>query len=132
MKVFDCQKDASLRYAEEMGVELNINIRPVETIEDATEADIVITTTPSRQPVVKRQHIRAGTHINAIGADAKGKQELDAEVLKEAIIVIDNIAQASRSGEINVPLSNGLITVDDIYGTLGEVVTNIKKGARAR
>jgi alanine dehydrogenase len=128
VKVFDQQRDASTRYASEMGTKLDINIRPVETIEEATEADIVVTSTPSRKPVVKKQHISPGTHINAIGADAKGKQELEADLLKKAKIIIDNLEQASDSGEINVPLSQGVIKVEDIYGTLGEVVANVMKG----
>ncbi len=105
-----------------------MNIRPVETIQEATEADVVVTTTPSTKPIVSKQHIRPGTHINAIGADAQGKQELDGEILKSAKIVIDDIAQASHSGEINIPLAKGLIKIEDIYSTLGEVVTGIKKG----
>jgi len=128
VKVFDQQRDASTRYVNEMSTKLDINIRPVETIEEATEADIVVTSTPSRKPVVKKQHISPGTHINAIGADAKGKQELEADLLKKAKIIIDNLEQASHSGEINVPLSRGVIKVEDIYGTLGEVVANIRKG----
>jgi len=128
VKVFDKYRDASLGYAEEMGTKLNINIRAVEIIEEATEADIVVTTTPSRKPIVKRQHIRPGTHINAIGADAKGKQELEPGVLRDAKIIIDDIEQASHSGEINVPLSEGIIKVEDIYGSLGELVANMKKG----
>jgi len=78
--------------------------------------------------VVKKQHIKPGTHINAIGADAKGKQELEADLLKNAKIIVDDIEQASHSGEINVPLSEGVIKIEDIYGTLGEVVANMKKG----
>jgi len=128
VKVFDQHMDASLRYAEEMMAELNINIRPVETIEEATEADIVVTATPSRKPIVKKQHIRPGTHINAIGADAKGKQELASDVLKNAKIIVDDIEQASHSGEINVPLAQGLMKVGDVYGTLGEVVAGMEKG----
>jgi len=128
VKVFDQYRDASRRYAEKMGAKLNINIHPVETIEAATEADIIVTTTPSTRPVVKREHIRPGTHINAIGADAKGKQELEVEVLRDAKIITDDIAQASHSGEINVPLAEGLIKLVHIYGTLGDVVANIKKG----
>jgi alanine dehydrogenase len=92
------------------------------------EADIVITTTPSREPLVKSEWIKDGAHINAIGADAKGKQELDPELLKMAKIVIDDWQQASHSGEINVPLSKGLISRRDIYATLGEVVAGTKKG----
>lgn len=128
VRVFDQRQEASLRYVDEMGTRLNINIRPLETIEEATKADIVVTTTPSREPVVKKHYIRPGTHINAIGADAKGKQELVADVLKDAKIVVDDIEQASHSGEINVPLSQDLLKVENIYGTLGEVVANIKKG----
>ena len=128
VKVFDQLQSASQRFAEEMGANLNINISPAKTIEEATEADIVVTTTPSRKPVVEKRYIRPGTHINAIGADAKGKQELEADVLKRAKIVIDNVEQASHSGEINVPLTEGLIRVEEIYGTLGEVAAGIKKG----
>jgi len=128
VKIFDLHKNASLRYADDMGTKLNVNIRPVETIEEATEADIVVTTTPSRKPIVKKQHIRPGTHINAIGADAPGKQELESSLLAGAKIVIDEIEQACHSGEINVPLSQGQIKVDEIYGTLGEIVAHMKKG----
>ncbi len=128
VKVFDLRKDTSLKYAEEMGIELNMNIRPVGSIEEATEADIVVTTTPSREPIIKRHYIKPGTHINAIGADAKGKQELDADLLTSAKVVVDDTEQASHSGEINVPLSKGLIKVEEIYGTLGEVVAGMKKG----
>lgn len=128
VKVFDQHRDISLKYAEEMGAKLDINIRPVETVEEATEADIVVTTTPSRKPVVKKQHIRPGTHINAIGADAEGKQELEVDLLRGAKVLVDEIEQASHSGEINVPLSEGVIKVEDIYSTLGEVVTGIKNG----
>ena len=128
VRVFDLHKDTSLRYAEKMGAKLNINIRPVETIEAAAEADIVVTTTFSTGPIVKKQSIRPGTHINAIGADAKGKQELEADLLASAKVVVDDVEQASHSGEINVPLSEGLIKVEEIHGTLGEIVASMKKG----
>lgn len=127
-KVFDQHRDTALRYAEKMATKLQINVHPVETIQEAAEADIVITSTTSREPVIKKEYIRPGTHINAIGADAAGKEELEPEILKGAKIVVDDIAQSSHSGEINVPLARGLIKEGDIYGTLGEVVTGIKKG----
>jgi len=111
-----------------MKVKLGTKVRPVETVDEATAADVVVTTTPSTKPIVKKQHIRPGTHINAIGADAAGKQELEAGILRDAKIVIDDIHQASHSGEINVPLSQGLIKSEEIYGMLGEVVAGMKKG----
>ena len=69
-----------------------------------------------------------GTHINAIGADAEGKEELDPQILKNAKIVIDNWDQASHSGEINVPLLKGIIVKENIYSDLAEIVLGNKKG----
>lgn len=92
------------------------------------EADIVCTTTPSRKPIVKSEWIGRGAHINAIGADAKGKEELEPALLKKAKIVTDDIKQAVHSGEINVPISKKIIGVNDIYATLGEVITGRKRG----
>ncbi len=86
------------------------------------EADIVVTTTPSRKPLVKLEWLKKGVHINAIGADAPGKQELDPAILKEAILVVDDWTQAAHGGEINVPFKKGWISQRDIHATLGEVV----------
>jgi alanine dehydrogenase len=90
--------------------------------------DIVVTTTPSTTPVVRREWLSPGTHINAIGADAQGKQEMEAAILKAAKVVVDDWAQASHSGEINVPLAAGEIKRDQIYGSLGEIVAGQKAG----
>lgn len=90
------------------------------------DADIVVATTPSRAPLVNR--VSPGTHINAIGADAPGKQEIHPDILKRAKVVIDDWAQASHSGEINVPLSNKQITKKDVHAQLGDIVAGKKKG----
>lgn len=90
--------------------------------------DIVVTVTPSTSPLVRREWVRPGTHINAFGADSPGKQELDPEILKAAKIVVDDRAQCQEIGEINVPLSRGEITPHQIYGTLGEIVAGQKPG----
>jgi len=108
---------------------LGLNIKIKDKISDCLkQADIVVTTTPVRKPIVKSEWIKHGTHINAIGADAKGKEELEPELLKRAKLVVDDWQQASHSGEINVPLSRGIITKKDIYATLSEVLIGKKKG----
>ncbi len=99
--------------------------------ETALASDILVTVTPSEAPLVMRDWVRPGTHINAIGADAQGKQELDPEILKIAKVVVDDWAQASHSGEINVPLSKGEITREMIYGSLGEIVAGKKPGRQS-
>jgi alanine dehydrogenase len=91
-------------------------------------ADIITTATPARTPVVKKGFVRRGAHINAIGADAAGKQELEVSVLQAAKIVVDDWEQASHGGEINVAVSQGIISRKDVYADIGQVVTGRKPG----
>ncbi|MCJ7670208.1 MAG: ornithine cyclodeaminase family protein [Dehalococcoidia bacterium] len=98
------------------------------SIQEAVASDIVCTLTPSRSPIIKKEWIAAGTHINAVGADAPGKQELDPSILKEAVVVVDDLKQASTSGEINVPVQKGIYNIGEVYGTLAELVVGKKKG----
>ena len=91
-------------------------------------SDILTTITPVREPIVKAQWLKDGMHINAMGADAEGKQELESDVLKKAKVIIDEWEQASHAGEINVPFRKGLITRNDIHATLGEIVTGKRAG----
>jgi alanine dehydrogenase len=98
------------------------------SVQEAVASDIVCTLTPSRNPIVKKEWVMAGTHINAVGADAPGKQELDPSILKEAIVVVDDLRQASTSGEINVPIQKGIYTIREVHGTLAELVVGKKKG----
>ena len=91
-------------------------------------ADIVVTTTPSLKPIVQSEWIQGGTHINAIGADAPGKEELDPKILKRAKVIVDDWEQASHSGEINVPVRKGILKFKDIHATLGAVVAGKNKG----
>jgi alanine dehydrogenase len=108
---------------------LGLNIQVKNNIYDCVkDADIVVTTTPVRNPIVKAKWIKDGTHINAIGADAKGKEELEPALLKKARVIVDDERQACHSGEINVPISRRIITKDDIHATLGEVLLGKKKG----
>ncbi len=98
-------------------------------IEEVCDCDVLVTTTPSREPVVSGDWVHDGTHINAIGADAPGKEELDPALLSRASVFVDDPAQAVHSGEINVPVKKGLFKGADIAGTLGEIVTG-KKGRK--
>lgn len=90
---------------------------------DVAAAPIVTTVTPSTDPYIAADWILPGTHVNALGADAAGKEELDPAILQRARIFIDDWEQATHSGEVNVPLSKGLLKTSDIAGTLGEVET---------
>jgi alanine dehydrogenase len=129
VKVYARRKDRVEKFAEDMGPKLGLNIEATDTAKDAVkDADVLVTITTARAPVVKDEWITEGMHINDIGADAPGKQELDQKILKRAKIVVDDWEQACHSGEVNVPLTRGEITRDDIYGELGEIVAGLKPG----
>lgn len=92
------------------------------SIEEAASCDVLSTVTPVESPIVPREAVGDHTHINAMGADAEGKHELADEVLLDAKLVIDDHAQTTHSGEINVPYHEGVLTDDDIYGAIGDIV----------
>jgi len=131
VKVWSRSKETVGSFVAEMGPRYKraCKIIPVDTVEKVVKgADIVVTATPSRKPIVLKQMISSGTHFNCIGADAPGKEEMDPAILKEAKIVIDDWEQASHSGEINVPFSQGIINKENVWADIGEVVAGLKPG----
>jgi ornithine cyclodeaminase/alanine dehydrogenase len=113
--LFDLSKEAIERFQKTHG-------GAIGAIGDVCACDILCTSTPSRMPVVRREFVRDGTHVNAMGADAPGKQELDPRLLADARVFVDDLEQACESGEVNVPLHEGSYRRDQIAGTLGQVV----------
>ena len=100
------------------------------SLEETVDSDIVCTVTPSREPYLKSEWVRQGTHINAVGADAEGKEELEPSVLKKAVVVVDDLEQAAAAGEINVPVRKGLFKIEKVCATLGEVIAGKKQGRK--
>lgn len=128
VKVFDVKDESA--FIDEMKRAIDCDNVHKSSKEKTCECDILITTTPSREPVVKNDWIKEGTHINAIGADAPGKEELDPDILKRSKIVVDDMVQTLHSGEVNVPISKCLISEKDIVGELGEVILGKKKARK--
>jgi alanine dehydrogenase len=128
VKITSRTKESSERFIQEMANITPCEICYEESIEKVCDCDILVTTTPSRKPIVKAQWINEGTHINAIGADAVGKEELDPELLIRSKVIVDDVVQALHSGEVNVPLSKNYISENDIHAELGEVIVGLKPG----
>ncbi len=131
VRIYSRKESSQNRFIEEMKGIVDADFRKMP-VEKVCECDVLVTTTPSRKPVVKNEWVSEGIHINAIGADARGKQELDPMILRRAKIVVDDMEQASHSGEINVPLEKGVISMEDIYGEIGEIVAGIKPGRESK
>lgn len=130
VKVWSRTRETAEKFLQRMTKQCSeIRFSMAKDVKEAVkDSDVVATITPSRQPVVMVDWVKLGTHINAMGADAPGKQELDPEILKKAKIVVDDLEHSSHSGEINVPLAQGIISEEDIYGEIGEIALGRKPG----
>jgi len=93
------------------------------------DADVLITTTPSREPFVLAEWLRPGQHVTALGSDSPGKQELEAACLARAdLLVVDRVTQCAAFGELRHALDAGLFRADRVHAELGEVVSGAKPG----
>jgi len=130
VRVWDLNEKSALNYAEEMSMKYSqASICSVKSVRKAVQdVDIIVTATPSRKPLVSADWVDEGTHINCIGADAPGKQELDPAILVKSKIVIDDWDQSCHGGEINVPLAEGIIKESDVWGDICEIVAGLKVG----
>jgi len=132
--VFDRRTESGLAFERDSRafVPHECQFRVTTDPKEACDCDILVTTTPVRTPIVRSAWVKPGTHINAIGADAKGKQELESALTRRAKIVVDDMAQAVHSGEVNVPISEGSLKPEEIYAQIGEIVKGAKSGRADR
>lgn len=97
------------------------------------QADIICTTTSASTPLFEAKHVKPGTHIVAMGTYKPHLREIPGELVAQSKIVVDNKAACMKeAGDILMPLEEGLISVTDILGELGEVLVenmNIRQSA---
>jgi alanine dehydrogenase len=123
--VSDIDEEAVARFIDRYEADFEVR---AGTIQEAAACDVLSTVTPVEEPIVPRSALGEHTHVNAMGADAEGKQEHEGRTLLDAKLVIDDFAQTTHSGEVNVPWNAGVIDEDDIYGELGEIVVGNRPG----
>lgn len=129
VKVFDSVGESAANYANEMQRQYELNVEQVASAMLAVDhADVVITATPSTRPIVLDPWIKEGVHINAIGADSPGKQELDPGIVARAKVVVDSKAQCIERGEIQTAVRMGLLEKERIHAELSEIVLGRKPG----
>ena len=88
------------------------------------ERQLIVTTTSARSPLILADQVQKGTHITAMGSDDHGKQELEAELLAKAdLVVADSVSQCVDHGECFVAVQGKQIEEDSIL-ELGNVIKN--------
>lgn len=113
VKVYSRKPENRERFCQQMAAELGLaNIHPVETPEAAADADIIITITNSREPVVLGEWLKPGAHINAAGGNSILRREVDDDAIKRSsFIAVDSLDQAKmESGEFVTAVEKGLLT----------------------
>ncbi len=126
--VWNASSEALHSYVSEMAAETGLDIQACESAEEAVRAaDVVVTTTRAhRGPIVQKAWVQPGTHIVAIGSDMQGKQELSADLFKDAKVVNDSIELCIKYGDTQHAVGQGIIKPEDIHAEIGEVLLGTK------
>ncbi len=117
-------------YAHRMGEALGVPVKSAGSVQEAVSgADLVVTATPSRKPLVEASWVRPGATVVAVGSDGPDKIELDPRLVAGADkLVTDLTAQCLVVGELHHAAMEGLMGVDDVYAELGGILEGERPG----
>jgi alanine dehydrogenase len=118
--------------AREIGAETGISVRAASFADAVRAADVVCACTHSADPVVRRDWLRDGTHVNSVGYNTAGR-EVDGETVAAALVVVESRAAAlapppGGSNDLLWPIRDGLIDATHVHAELGELVSGARQG----
>jgi len=130
VRIWSRNTEHARQFAERESRQHGIIVEPMETAREAVvEADIICTTTAANEPVVLGDWIKAGTHINAVGACVPTARELDtAAMLKSRLFVDRRESALNEAGDFIIPKNEGALGEDHIRGELGEILLGQVQG----
>jgi ornithine cyclodeaminase/alanine dehydrogenase-like protein (mu-crystallin family) len=128
-RVVVASRSRAQEYADEMRALHDIDVRVAPDIETAVRtSQLVVTTTPAREPIVRAEWLQPGTHVTAMGSDFAEKQELEAAALARAdVVAADHPPVAAANGELHHALEAGLVRLEDVV-PLGALVVGDAAG----
>jgi len=130
--VWGMEREELKRYKEDMEAEGFTISTTMDPSRLAADCELIVTTTPSKTPLLFAGDIKKGTHITAMGSDTPDKQELDTEILQGADLVIaDSISQCMERGEIFRAMQAGKLEKGRVK-ELGQVVAGTTSGRVSR
>ena len=121
------------KFVEEIN-NLNVNLEVCSSAEEVLrKSEIVVTTTPSKSPLIKSDWLKKGLHITAMGSDAEQKNELDPLIIKQCDLYIpDSLFQTTILGELHHALEKNIISSDNTYDELGNVILDSNLGRKSK
>lgn len=134
VKIYDLNAERCQAFAEQMQKELvdyGAKITAAESSDECIEdADLIITVTPSAKPVFDGTKVKEGATISCVGTYEPHKHEMDPAILPRASKIICDSKEAalSETGDLLIPIKEGIISETDILGSLGDVINGTIKG----
>jgi ornithine cyclodeaminase/alanine dehydrogenase len=130
IRVHSRTKATAIGFKEELLDEVDCDIEVVEDPAEACSgADIIVTATASKEPVLHYDWIKPGAHINAMGSSLPGSREVDTKTIQNARLAVESReATMAEAGDILVPLRKGEISEDVIFAEIGEIIAGDKPG----
>ena len=115
---------------DEMRAKVSFPIEPVRTNEEAVrDADVIVTATSSLEPVIKREWISSGAHVNAIGTHSPSSREVDSATMSVARIFVDRRESAlNEAGDYLLAAQEGVVTPESIVAEIGELLIGTNSG----
>ena len=130
VRVVDLHLERAREFASECRGRYNFSIEPTVDVESAVkDADVIVTVTNASEPVLQRDWIRAGVHINAIGSSVSTAREIDTATMKDSRLFVDRRESTlNESGDYLFAAKEGAIGPDHIQAELGEILVGEAKG----
>ena len=134
LMVYGIVDDEVNKYIDEISKKLNIEVVRADSVESVVkESNLVVTTTPSKEPYLRAEWLHTGLHITCMGSDSEDKQELFPDVFAKADrIACDRKSQVFRLGELHHALEAGVVSEDGEIIELGELTSGANPGRQSK
>ena len=122
--VFDVSEASVKLMVDQARTRIGVVLKQASNLDELYDVDVLCTATTSSEPIIFWEKLRPGLHINAIGSNVPNRRELDPAVLQHSKVFVDRKEQAlNESGDLIIPIKNGLFDPENIRGELCDVLT---------
>jgi alanine dehydrogenase len=126
---YDTDRNAAETFCAEVTNLCGIECQIVSDARSAASASaIVVTTTPSQRPLLDAGDVEPGTFVAAVGADNEDKQEIGAALMSTAVVVVDDLDQCAKIGDLHHALDARSMSIADVRASLDQIVSARVKG----
>lgn len=122
--------ESARRFAEQMTSQSPVPVEPLASVAEAVKgADLIVTATNAAEPVLRREWVAPGTHVNAVGASLPSRREVDGDTMAAASLFVDRRESArSEAGDYVLAMAEGALGAERVLTELGEVLVGKKPG----